>query len=154
MLIYLPETAFDTEQFIRDVETALEKTPNVIVCISEGSMTGKGLLSVSCRAMWAWTRSGTRCSPAPEISGKSGQRPTRRESPLDRAQCMPEVFLCHAFRDRPEGGDRFRAYGVKCALEGETGKMVAFRRVPGEDYRVDYVTEDINLICNQEKGVL
>ena len=31
--------------------------------------------------------------------------------------------------------------------------MVAFRRVPGADYRVDYVTEDVNLICNQEKGV-
>ena len=42
VLIYLPETAFDTEQFIRDVETALEKTPNVIVCISEGINDGKG----------------------------------------------------------------------------------------------------------------
>ena len=45
------------------------------------------------------------------------------------------------------------AYGVKCALEGESGKMVAFCRVPGEDYWVDYVTEDVNLICNQEKAV-
>ena len=42
VLIYLPETAFDTEQFIRDVEAALEKTPNVIVCISEGINDGKG----------------------------------------------------------------------------------------------------------------
>ena len=45
------------------------------------------------------------------------------------------------------------AYGVKCAIEGETGKMIAFRRLPGDEYRVDYVTEDVNAICNQEKTV-
>ena len=45
------------------------------------------------------------------------------------------------------------AYGVKCAIEGATGKMVAFRRLPGEDYRTDYVLEDVNAICNQEKTV-
>ena len=43
------------------------------------------------------------------------------------------------------------AYGVTCALKGETGKMIAFNRT--EDYRIDYVTEDVNLICNQEKTV-
>lgn len=47
------------------------------------------------------------------------------------------------------------AYAVKCAVEGETGKMVAFRRsqTTSGDYCVDYVTEDVNLICNQEKTV-
>ena len=43
------------------------------------------------------------------------------------------------------------AYGVTCALKGETSKMIAFNRT--EDYRIDYVTEDVNLICNQEKTV-
>src|SRR5699024_9875452 len=45
------------------------------------------------------------------------------------------------------------AYGVKCAAAGATGKMIAFKRLPGEDYRIDYVAEDVNLICNQEKTV-
>ena len=45
------------------------------------------------------------------------------------------------------------AYGVKCALEGESGKMVAFHRAQGEEYHIDYMTEDVNLICNQEKTV-
>ena len=44
------------------------------------------------------------------------------------------------------------AYGVKCAIEGETGKMIGFSRLAGEDYKIDYV-EDVNLICNQEKTV-
>ena len=45
------------------------------------------------------------------------------------------------------------AYGVKCAIEGETGKMIGFSRLAGEDYKIDYVAEDVNLICNQEKTV-
>ena len=45
------------------------------------------------------------------------------------------------------------AYGVKCALAGETGKMIAFHRVPGAEYQIEYITEDVSLICNQEKTV-
>ena len=45
------------------------------------------------------------------------------------------------------------AYGVKCALEGETGRMIAFKRVKDEPYTIDYVTADVNKVCNQEKTV-
>ena len=31
--------------------------------------------------------------------------------------------------------------------------MIAFRRVPGKSYQLEYVTENVNLICNQEKAV-
>ena len=31
------------------------------------------------------------------------------------------------------------AYGVKAALNGATGNMVAFQRLEGEDYQIDYV---------------
>ena len=45
------------------------------------------------------------------------------------------------------------AFGVRKALGGETGKMIAFRRAAGEDYKIEYFCEDVNLICNQEKVV-
>ena len=45
------------------------------------------------------------------------------------------------------------AFGVKSALEGITGKMIAFHRTDSVDYQIDYVPEDVNLICNQEKTV-
>ncbi len=35
-LVYLPETAFDMEQFIEDVNAELKKQPNVVVAVSEG----------------------------------------------------------------------------------------------------------------------
>ena len=45
------------------------------------------------------------------------------------------------------------ARGVERALEGETGKMIALERLPGEGYQIEYRTEDVDLICNQEKTV-
>ncbi|MCB5472936.1 hypothetical protein LIP76_18500, partial [Erysipelatoclostridium ramosum] len=45
------------------------------------------------------------------------------------------------------------AYGVKAALNGASGKMVAFERLDGDDYQIDYVLKDVNVICNQEKCV-
>ena len=35
-LIYLPETAFDTERFLEDVKEIMQKKPNVLIAISEG----------------------------------------------------------------------------------------------------------------------
>ena len=36
LLIYLPETDFDEEAFLKKVNSCFEKNPNVIVCVSEG----------------------------------------------------------------------------------------------------------------------
>ena len=45
------------------------------------------------------------------------------------------------------------AYGVRCALEGESGKMIAFVRTEGDEYELGYEAKDVNEICNREKGV-
>ena len=50
-----------------------------------------------------------------------------------------------------EESARAGAEGVKAALEGQTGKMVAFLRRDGEAYGLDYVVRDVNQICNREK---
>ena len=42
VLIYLPEVAFDQDAFIQKVAEALEMTPNLVVCISEGINDGNG----------------------------------------------------------------------------------------------------------------
>lgn len=43
------------------------------------------------------------------------------------------------------------AAGVAEALKGTTGKMIAFVREPGDDYRLSCSTVDVNQVCNQEK---
>ena len=41
--------------------------------------------------------------------------------------------------------------GVKAALRGETGKMIAFLRKDSPVYELEYVPQDVNAICNKEK---
>ena len=47
MLIYLPETSFDEEDFLAKVSACLKKNCNVIVCVSEGIHDRTVHLSVS-----------------------------------------------------------------------------------------------------------
>lgn len=154
VLIYLPERAFDTEQFIRDVEAALEKTPNVIVCISEGINDGNGTFICELSSDVGVDTFGHKM-----LTGSGKYLENLVKDRLGVKVRSIELNVCQRCSSAMLSGTDQKeaiasgAYGVKCALEGETGKMVAFRRVPGEDYRVDYVTEDVNLICNQEKGV-
>lgn len=42
VLIYLPETAFDKDRFLSQVQDALKKTTNLVVCISEGIHDAEG----------------------------------------------------------------------------------------------------------------
>jgi 6-phosphofructokinase 1 len=43
--------------------------------------------------------------------------------------------------------------GVKAAINGETGKMVAFKRLSNDPYELTYELVDVNVVCNQEKTV-
>jgi len=54
------------------------------------------------------------------------------------------------------------SYGVKAAVNGKTGKMVAFerndnkefhKRKGDDEYKIEYSLVDCNLVCNQEKTV-
>ena len=142
VLIYLPETAFDPERFISDVNEALEKVSNLVVCISEGINDGNGTFI---------------CELASTGSGKYLENLVKekigvkvRSIELNVCQrCSSAMLSATDQKEAIASG----AYGVKCAIEGETGKMIGFSRLAGEDYKIDYVAEDVNLICNQEKTV-
>lgn len=42
---------------------------------------------------------------------------------------------------------------VKKAVDGETDKMIAFRRKPGETYEIEYVAEPLSSAANAEKQI-
>ena len=44
-------------------------------------------------------------------------------------------------------------FGVQAALNGETGKMIAFKRQSDSPYSMKCTLEDVNVICNEEKTV-
>ena len=154
VLIYLPETAFDPERFIKDVESALEKTSNLVVCISEGINDGKGTFICELASDVGVDTFGHKMLTG---SGKYLENLVKerlgvkvRSIELNVSQrCSSSMLSAVDLTEAAESG----AYGVQAALAGETGKMVAFRRREGREYSLEYVTEDVDLICNKEKTV-
>ena len=154
VLIYLPETAFDPERFIADVNEALEKVSNLVVCISEGINDGNGTFICELASDVGVDNFGHKMLTG---SGKYLENLVKekigvkvRSIELNVCQrCSSAMLSATDQKEAIASG----AYGVKCAIEGETGKMIGFSRLAGEDYKIDYVAEDVNLICNQEKTV-
>lgn len=154
VLIYLPETAFDPGKFISDVKEALEKVSNLVVCISEGINDGNGTFICELASDVGVDNFGHKMLTG---SGKYLENLVKekigvkvRSIELNVCQrCSSAMLSATDQKEAIASG----AYGVKCAIEGETGKMIGFSRLAGEDYKIDYVAEDVNLICNQEKTV-
>ena len=154
MLIYLPETAFDPERFLNDVTAAMEKTSNLVVCISEGINDGNGKFICELSGDVGVDTFGHKMLTG---SGKFLENLVKerlgvkvRSIELNVCQrCSSAMLSDTDLKEAAAAG----AYGVKCALAGETGKMIAFHRVPGAEYQIEYITEDVSLICNQEKTV-
>ena len=154
VLIYLPETAFDPERFIADVNEALEKVSNLVVCISEGINDGNGTFICELASDVGVDNFGHKMLTG---SGKYLENLVKekigvkvRSIELNVCQrCSSAMLSATDQKEAIASG----AYGVKCAIEGETGKMIGFSRLAGEDYKIDYVAEDVNLICNREKTV-
>lgn len=154
VLIYLPETAFSTDRFLQQVEEGLKATPNLVVCISEGINDGKGTFICELASDVGVDTFGHKM-----LTGSGKYLENLVKEKLGVKVRSIELNVCQRCSSAMLSGTDHKeaiasgAFGVKCALEGETGKMIAFRRREDSDYAADYVCEDVNLICNEEKTV-
>lgn len=154
VLIYLPETDFDQDAFIEKVRTSLETTPNLVVCISEGihDNTGTFICEYS-------NDVGTDTFGHKMLTGSGKYLENLVKERLGVKVRSVELNVCQrcssSMLSKTDQKEAIAsgAYGVKAALNGASGKMVAFERLDGDDYQIDYVLKDGNVICNQEKCV-
>ena len=154
VLIYLPETDFDQDAFIEKVRTSLETTPNLVVCISEGihDNTGTFICEYS-------NDVGTDTFGHKMLTGSGKYLENLVKERLGVKVRSVELNVCQrcssSMLSKTDQKEAIAsgAYGVKAALNGASGKMVAFERLDGDDYQIDYVLKDVNVICNQEKYV-
>jgi len=154
VLIYLPESAFNTDTFIEDVKKALEHTSNLVVCVSEGINDGSGTficelasdVGVDTFGHKMLTGSGKYLENL--VKEKLGVKVRSIELNVNQ-RCSSSMISATDQEEAIQAG----ISGVHFALDGITGKMIAFHRTEGADYSINYVPEDVNLICNQEKTV-
>lgn len=152
LLIYLPETDFDFKHFTSDVERALAKQNSVIICISEGisDACGKFICEYEDEA-----RLDTFGHKMLTGSGKMLENFIRRHfgikvrsielniSQRCSGMLASSVDIAESIRAGSEG--------VKAALAGSTGMMIAFVRTANSPYSMECTAVDVNKVCNQEK---
>lgn len=154
LLIYLPEVAFDENEFLAKVEAAFEKNCNVIVCVSEGIHDKEGTFICEYDSSVGVDNFGHKmlagCGKYLENLVRSKLGVKARSVELNVSQRCSSTMMSAADQQEAVMAGKF---GVQAALKGETGKMISFVRESNAPYKLVCGLEDVNEICNKEKGV-
>ena len=156
MLIYLPETSFDEEDFLAKVSACLKKNCNVIVCVSEGIHDKNGTFICEYDSSVGTDTFGHKmlagCGKYLENLVRSRLGVKARSVEFNVSQrCSASMLSATDQQEAAAAG----VFGVQAALRGETGKMVAFHRLDTADgsYQMECGLTDVNEVCNKEKTV-
>ena len=150
-LIYLPESPFDMNEFLKDVKALYEKKKKVLVAVSEGikDFDGEYILNYQSSkegdAFGHLQLGGVALVLSNTVSSELHlpvraielNLPQRCAAHLASLTDVKEAYKCGAF-------------GVKSALKGKTGYMVSIERV--QEYKIKYTLKPLHLIAEQVKA--
>lgn len=153
-LVYLPERVFDYDEFFADVAAALERHPNVVVCVSEGirlsdgRYVGEGTQSGVADAFGHKYLSGT--GKALELAVKEKLGCKVRSVELNILQrCASHIASLTDINESVMVGKA----AVEAAVNGVSGKMMTLVRTSSEPYTCVPGYEDIDKIANKVRDV-
>lgn len=147
-LIYLPEIAFDEEQYLKDVEELLKKKKGIVVVASEGLKDKEGnpivepIFKTSRATYFGDVSSHLANLVVKRLGYKArGEKPGllgRASMPLQSSVDRKEAILAGEI-------------ACKAAVSGESGKMVAFRRISTSPYQIEPFLAEIEEVMMYEK---
>jgi 6-phosphofructokinase 1 len=151
-LIYLPEVDFSTERFIEDVRREMAKHKAVLVAVSEGVS-----LAADAEGVEAFQSGATDVFGHKYLSGigkylerlvaeKIGCKVRSIELNVMQ-RCSSHI----SSKTDIEEAEQIGQAGLRAALEGNTGKMMYFRRVSEVPYAVTIEMTDARNTANIEK---
>ncbi len=151
-LIYLPEVAFDKDKFIEDVKRIQKVRKNIVIAVSEGikDKDGKYISAAGGKidAFGHQQLCGAGKALESLISAEIGCKVRSIElNVLQRA-----ASHIASKTDLDEAAQISR-YAVSLGIEGETGKMICYKRLSNNPYLIDTFAYDISAIANEEKRV-
>ncbi len=153
-LIYLPEIPFYIDQFINDIKSVQARKRNVIVAVSEGIKDVSGnyihedKTNVSADTFGHATLGGT-CQTLGSIVNEKLHCKVRAIELNVLQRCAMHM----ASKTDIDEAYQIGREAVKSATKGDTGKMMAFKRVNMPNYSVSIESIDIRKIANLEKTV-
>jgi 6-phosphofructokinase 1 len=153
-LIYLCEREFDSTRFISDVRKKLKKKSGILIAVSEGIKDSSGIyvsdkisngtvdnfghkyIAGAARALEKLVREQIGCKVR-SVELNLMQRAAAHiasETDITESQMLGQKAL-------------------SCALDNETGKMAAIRRISDTPYRVEFISVPVSEVANHEKTV-
>ena len=145
-LVYVPEAEFSLDKFMNDVRNQMAKHKAVIVAVSEGMEVPDGVQSGVVDNFGHKYLSGIGKYLEEQVREQIGCKV--RSIELNVMQRCSSHLCSQTDIDESEA---VGAAGVRCALEGNTGKVMVFRRVKDMPYTVVIESADAELIANEEK---
>lgn len=145
-LIYVPERSFFLEKFMRDVRQEMAKHKAVIVAVSEGIEVPEGVQSGVVDNFGHKYLSGIGKYLEDAIRSEIGCKVRSIELNVMQ-RCSSHV----SSKTDIDEAEAIGAEGVKCALRGETGKVMVFRRVNEMPYTIVIENTSAANIANNEK---
>lgn len=154
-MICLPEVPFDPERFVAHVEKLQQSTPSLVIAVSEGIRAADGRYvcelgdnSLLVDAFGHKYLGGTARYLCSLLSAKLGVK-TRAVELSTLQRCASHTASLTDITEAEAAG----AAAVKAAYNGQTGMMIALKRVSSDPYRCESVPCDIHRIANLEKTV-
>ena len=155
-LVYLPERAFDMDEFFEDLQKALDEKPNVVVAVSEGlqfadgRFVGEGTQGGAVDAFGHKYLAGTGKALELAVKDRLGVKVRSIELNLPQRCASHIASLC----DIEESFGVGKA-AVSAAMQGVSREMMVILRDSndGEPYSSIYGHMDIDLIANRTKFV-
>ena len=142
-LFYLPENKFDLDQFLADVKKVYEREGYAMICISEGLQIPRDMSNVRVDG-FGHAQLGGAATELCHIVEDQLNLPTRAvELSLTQRACP--VFISKVDR---EEAIKTGEIAVRTALNGETGKMIVFKRTSNKPYMISFELEDLSKVAN------
>ena len=153
-LIYLPETPFSYDKFVSDILEVKKHKSSAIIALSEGIRNADGQYICETQKddmkldVFGHKMLGETSLFLSDMVGKDTGMKSRGIVFSTLQRCASHIV---SRRDITEAYDAGAT--AVAALAGETGKMVIFKRISNEPYKVFTETHDIGDIANVEKTV-
>ena len=151
-LIYLPETPFSVERFLEDVKRMLVEHNAVVVAVSEGLKLSDGEYAAEEFQSGHDDAFGHKYLSG---IGKCLENIVRKEIGCKvrsiELNVMQRCASHMASKTDVDESVKIGEEAVKAAVKGETGKMMAFKRISDRPYFSEIVTVDAKEVANKER---
>ncbi len=151
-LIYMPEVAFSTDRFVTDVEEKLKKYNSVIVVVSEGIRDENGkYISAKSNKVDKFGHV-MLCGTGEYLKGLVEENFGCKVRCLELGVLQRSAGHYASVTDIREAYN-LGVYAVAATIKGESGKFSTLKRINSKPYIVEYGTENVSVVANQEKKV-